>query len=358
MFQYKVHQVLPNMEYGDAISNYALLLQQTLRRLGFQSNIYAQYIHPRLRRNTIPLASMSRCAADEKIIWLFHYSIVSDITRQMREMRGRVVLLYHNITPPDLSIGGENFFSSKLYAGLQDLKSFVDIPVMAVGSSAYNMKQLESVGFKRTEILPIILNYSLFDRAPDPAIMHRFNDGMVNFVTVSRIYPHKKIEDILRVFYYYQNLINPNSRLFIIGDSKGMEWYYDQLINFHHKLNLQNVIFTGRVRFRELIAYYRLARIYLCMSEHEGFGVPLLECMYLGIPIIAYNCSAVGETLDDAGVLVNEKKCGEIAELAHLILSDQDLRTRIINKQKDRALAFQPDSLISRLQKILALAAQ
>lgn len=354
---FAVHQVLPNMEYGDAITNYALLLQSTLRRLGYKSNIYAQYIHSKLRKRTNPIASVARLQSEENIVWFYHYSIQSDITNLMRTMRGRVVLLYHNITPPDLSVGGgENFISSKLYVGLQDLKSFTDIPKLAVGSSNYNRDQLKSVGFRRTEIMPIILNYELFDRQPSRVLMQIYDDDMVNFITVSRIYPHKKIEDIIRVFYYYHNLINPRSRLIIIGDPKGMEWYYDQLIGLQHKLDLSNIVFTGRVRFRELIAYYKLADIFLLMSEHEGFGVPLLECMYLGVPIIAYNCSAVSETLDDAGVLVNKKKCGEIAELAQLLLSDNDLRTRVINKQKDRALYFQPDALVSRLQKILTIA--
>ena len=271
-------------------------------------------------------------------------------------MQGKIVLLYHNITPPDLTMGGGNFFPAKLYAGLEDLKSFVDIPVLAVGSSSFNMQQLKNVGFRRTEKLPIILNFPVFDRSPDKKLMQQYDDDMVNFVTVSRIYPHKKIEDTIRIFYYYHNLINPHSRLFIIGDPRGMEWYYGQLENFYRKLNLNNVIFTGRVRFRELLAYYRLSKVFISMSEHEGFVcrcwsrcISACRSLHIIVPLSV-------RTLDDAGILVNEKRCGEIAELAHLLVTDEELRTRVINKQKDRALYFQPDALVSRLQKILSIA--
>lgn len=356
MLNVSVHQVLPNMEYGDAITNYALILRQTIRQLGYRSNIYAQYIHPKLRRFTYPLTSMNRLVNNSKTIWIYHHSIASEITRQLREVKGRVVLIYHNITPPAMSLDEHDYIASRLYAGLEELKSFMDVPVVAVGSSKFNESQLKRVGFPKTEIVPIIINYDFFERPVNRRVLLDFNDDKINFITVSRIYPHKKIEDVLRIFYYYYNLINSNSRMFIIGDHQGSEWYHRQLLELHQKLNLPNVIFTGRVRFRELLAYYKLADVYLCMSEHEGFGVPLLESMYMGVPIIAYNCSAVSETLGDAGVLVNQKRCSEIAEMAHLLVTDEDFRTRVINKQKDRALYFQPDALVARLQKVLSMA--
>lgn len=349
-----VHQLLPNLEYGDAISNYAILLRRVLRSMGHRSHIFARFVHPKMHRYARPLKAIRRLADRRDITWIYHYSISSEITRMIRDLAGRLILIYHNITPPLLAVQADGHMASRFYAGWEDLKTITDLPCVAVGSSEFNRSQLTQIGFRNTEILPIILNYSLFDRPPKKSILREYDDGAVNFLTVSRIYPHKKIEDVIKVFYYYHEYINPNSRLFIVGDARGMEDYAAQLYQFCRNINIPNVHFTGKVRFRELLAYYRLADVYLCMSEHEGFCVPLLECMYLGVPIIAYKCTAIGETLGDAGILFRQKRIDEIGEMAHLLVTDHDLRTRVINKQKDRALAFQEDYLVTQLNRILA----
>jgi glycosyltransferase involved in cell wall biosynthesis len=349
-----VHQILPNLEYGDAISNYAIVLRRVLRATGRESSIYARFIHPRMQPYGRPIKSMRRLQDRDDVIWIYHYSIGSDITRMLRDLAGPILLIYHNITPPLLTVQADSHVASRYFAGWEDLKTITDVPRLAVGSSEYNRSQLHQIGFPSTEFLPIILNYPAFDRPPDRAVLRQFRDGCVNFLTVSRIYPHKKIEDIIKVFRYYHEYINPQSRLFVVGDSAEMDDYRDQLVQLCQHLSLPNVYFTGKVRMRELLAYYALAHVYLCMSEHEGFCVPLLESMYLGVPIIAHKCTAIGETLGDAGVLFREKRFDEIAEMAHLLVTDEDLRTRIINKQKDRALFFQEDYLITQLNRVLA----
>jgi len=127
--------------------------------------------------------------------------------------------------------------------------------------------------------------------------MDRYRDGAVNFLTVGPVYPHKKIEDVVRVFQYYHEYVNPRSRLLVVGDSKGMEDYQRQLLQFASALGLSNVHFAGKAPFRDLLAYYQIADVYLCMSEHEGFCVPLLESMTFGVPVIANMCTAIAETL-------------------------------------------------------------
>jgi glycosyltransferase involved in cell wall biosynthesis len=339
--------------HGDAISNYAILMRRVLRSMGHRSKVFARFVHPRMHRYAKPLKAVRRLVGRRDIVWIYHYSIGSETTRMVRDLNGPLILIFHNITPPLLTVQADGHMASRFYAGWEDLKTITDLPRVTVGSSEYNREQLLQIGFQNSEILPIILNYSLFDRRPKQSIVNRYRDGSVNFLTISRIYPHKKIEDVIKVFHYYHEYINPHSRLFVVGDAKGMEDYQEQLFQFCHNLNIPNVYFTGKVRFRELLAYYRIADVYLCMSEHEGFCVPLLESMYLGVPIIAHKCTAIGETLGDAGVLVLEKRFDEIAEMAHLLVTDEDLRTRVINKQKDRALVFQEDHLVTQLNRIL-----
>jgi glycosyltransferase involved in cell wall biosynthesis len=351
-----VHQILPHLEWGDAISNYAILLRNVLRNMGHRSRIYARFIHPRMYLKARPLGAVRRLAGDENIVWMYHYSTASEITRMVRNLSGRMVLLYHNITPPTLTLPRDGLSAARSHAAGEELKSLTDLPRVAVGDSEYNRTHLVELGFRNTEVLPIILDYGRYSRAPRRSIVARYRDGGVNFLTVGRVVPHKRIEDVIRVFHRYREGVNSHSRLFVVGDTEGMREYAERLSQFCRILNLSNVFFTGKVSFRTLLAFYRIADVYVCMSEHEGFGVPLLESMYLGVPIIANLCTAVGETMGDAGILVREKRFEEIAEMAHLLVTDSELRARVIAKQKERARFFSEDYLAGRLNHILARA--
>ena len=351
-----VNQILPNLEWGDAISNYAILLGRVLRRLGHRSRIYARFIHPRFYFRARSLGAVRRLAGHPDIVWLYHYSTGSEATRAVRNLAGRVVLLFHNITPPSLIAQTGASQAAQLHAAGEELKSLVGLPRVAAASSEFNRSRLTDLGFPDVELLPIILDYGRYDRASKRSIAASYRDGGVNFLTVGRVAPHKKIEDVIRIFRDYHETINPHSRLFVVGNAKETEEYRERLVEFCRNLTLSNVYFTGKVPFRELLAYYRIADVYLCMSEHEGFCVPLLESMILGVPVIAHLCTAVGETLGDAGILVREKRFDEIAEMAHLLVSDKELRARVINKQRERAHFFNEDSLVRQLNRILARA--
>lgn len=348
-----IHQILPNMEYGDAISNYAILLRRIIRSWGARSNIYAQFVHPNFSR-VARLAHFFPRDLPETAVTIYHYSIGSEVTPLVRSLPGRKILIYHNITPPNFSLTGGGSLASRFYAGLEELKTFTDVPDIAVGDSEFNRQALINYGFTRTDVMPLVIDYNAFERRPERRLMRELDDGAVNFITVGRIYPHKKIEDVIAAFIFYKRYVNERSRLFIIGDPQGMEDYFSRLQTIVQNHGTQDIVFTQKVRFRELLAYYQRAHVYLCMSEHEGFCVPLLECMYLGVPIIAYNKTAVSETMGEAGVLVNEKDFAHIAEMANLMIRDEDFRTRVINRQKDRVLDFQIESLDTRLRRVLA----
>jgi glycosyltransferase involved in cell wall biosynthesis len=100
------------------------------------------------------------------------------------------------------------------------------------------------------------------------------------------------------------------------------------------------VLFIGHVPQQDLVTYYSLADVYVSMSEHEGFGKPLIESMYLGLPIVAYAAAAVPDTLGDAGVLIRHKDYEAIAEFVHILQSDTKLQERILRRQRQRVQTF------------------
>jgi glycosyltransferase involved in cell wall biosynthesis len=182
------------------------------------------------------------------------------------------------------------------------------------------------------------------------AVRRLYGDGRTNLLFVGRIIPNKAIEDLLRLFAVYQRSIDPASRLLLVGDHWGYEPYLLRLEELARALALEDVVFTGQVEDDELRAYYAVASAYVSMSEHEGFGVPLLEAMLMDVPVLAYRAAAVPDTLGAAGLQFSEKRLPEVAELAHALASDLELRRAVLAGQRRRLAAFAPESVEGSLR--------
>lgn len=166
------------------------------------------------------------------------------------------------------------------------------------------------------------------------------DDGYTNILFTGRIAPNKKQEDIIRMFYQYQKRYRAKSRLFLAGSYDGMETYYERLREYVQKLRLKHVYFTGHIRFEELLAYYHIADAFVCMSEHEGFCVPLVEAMYFKIPVLAYDSTAVTETLGGSGFLTDTKDPLVNASVLNHILTNDSVRKTLLEGQSKRLAHF------------------
>ena len=124
----------------------------------------------------------------------------------------------------------------------------------------------------------------------------------------------------------------------LVGDHRGFERYFDRLQEMVRELRVDEVVFTGQVDDEDLYAYYRLAGVFLCLSEHEGFCVPLPEAMHLGLPVIAFETGAVRETLHGGGLLLLDKSPELVAELLDGVTHGGELRRAILASQA-RAIA-------------------
>ena len=329
----QVHQILPTISPGDAIGNEVLEIRALLKSWGYDSEIYAQNIHPKLSKVAKAITDYKKVSSSKNIL-IFHFAIGSDVSKYVKTLPDKKILIYHNITPPSYFLGVNDTLVYLLNKGRKELAEYSNIADLALGVSEYNRKELVELGFKNTGVLPIIIDFDAYEQEPDQKVLNKFDDECTNFLFVGRVSPNKKQEDIIKIFYYYNKCINPNSRLFLVGSYNGAEKYYAQLQGLAKQLNLENVYITGQVNFKELLAYYKLADVFISMSEHEGFCVPLLESMYFGIPIIAYNSTAIPYTLNGTGVLVNEKRFEDLAEMADILVKDENIRNKIIEKQK------------------------
>jgi glycosyltransferase involved in cell wall biosynthesis len=350
----QVHQFHPSVAYGDAIGNSIQELKIILTELGYKSEIFAQYIHPRIL-NVKNYSEYSKYSSPDNII-ILHYSIGYDpeILKYFKSLPDKKILIYHNITPSGFFKGVNDIYEHSTRRGREELSEIKKIISIALGDSQFNVDELRRHGFNNTDILPIPVNFKRFEIAGNSDISQKYSDNSVNILTVARISPNKKIEDVIKTFYFYKKMINPHSRLFLVGSSEGMETYYSELKDLIARLQLEDVHFSGFVSEADLIAYYRISDVFITMSEHEGFCVPLLESMYFDLPVIANNSSAIPYTLGNAGILINEKNPIHIAEIINLLIVDHDFRDKIIQRQRQRLKDFDRDKIKEKFSSIIA----
>ena len=190
----------------------------------------------------------------------------------------------------------------------------------------------------------ILIPFDDYKKKPSEKILSKYkDDGYTNIIFVGRVVPNKCQEDVIGSFNEYQKHFNPRSRLFIVGTF--METYFNRLKEYTERLGVKNVAFTGHCPFDEILAYYRLADLFLCQSEHEGFCVPLAEAMCFDVPVVAYDSSAIAETLGGSGFLLKEKDPLLTAGVMNRILTDSALRETIVENQRERLQDFQYDKV-------------
>jgi len=329
----KIHQFLTSYSYGDAIGNEALEIRNFLRDQGHQSEIFALFYHPRYADQIVNYLEYDRYSSADNII-IFHFSIGSPVTKKFLRSPDKKVIIYHNITPHEFFLDYHRVLAKDCYKGRVELKNLAGKVDLALGDSAYNEKELKEAGFTNTGVLPLVMNFEKFAKETVPILEELFADGKTNILFVGRIIPNKKVEDVVKTFYLYQEHFNANSRLFIVGEYRGFERYHSALQEIVTRLEIKNIHFTGHIPDEELISYFKLSHLYLHMSEHEGFCAPVPESFYLDIPVVVFNAGAVKETMNNGGVLVNKKDFIKVAALMDKILTDSRLKEKLLRSQR------------------------
>lgn len=357
----QVHQLLATLSHGDAIGNEALAIQKCLRTAGYESDIFAEGVHPRVARLARPLWDYYSVSSPDTVC-IFHFSIGSAASPLIFHAPDRLVLIYHNITPPEWFVGYHRLLTQLCYRGRRELAAFAARTDLALGDSEFNRRELEQAGFRTTAVLPIVLDFATYDAPRSPVVERLYTDGRTNVLFVGRVITNKKIDDLIRAFACYQRLFNPHSRLLVVGDYRGQERYLRVLRALVRRLGAGEVVFTGHVEHDELLAYYGLADVFLCLSEHEGFCVPLVEAMRFGVPVLAYDAGAVRDTLRSGGLLLKDKQPQEVAGLIDALVRDAALRQAMLATQTQALAVIRATDfgalLLERLAPVLDGAAR
>ena len=350
-----LHQLTASFAKGDAISNEALALRNVFRSWGCESEIFSEVrrILPELRRDVRDIAGCAKALRPGDAV-LLHLSIGSPVNRIFRDLSCRKAILYHNVTPPCYFERLQPATAWALEEGLKDVRALAGTAEVNLAVSRFNAEELAGCGYRDVKVLPLVFDPARLNERPDRRALREWRDGCTNVLFVGRCAPNKKIEDVLDAFAHFQRTVEPESRLILVGSWAGCDRYRQVLNSRIKRLGLKRVEFAGSVPQPVLHAAYGAADLFLCLSEHEGFCIPLLEAMAHGVPVLAYAAAAVPETMDGAGALVARKDYPEIAELMGRLCTDQALREAVLAGQRERVKRYFSRDLAGELRGLLA----
>jgi L-malate glycosyltransferase len=353
----RIHQWVPAAHRGDAIGDSARTVRGVLRGMGHDSEIFALAIDDDLRGDVLPFADAAATPGD---VTIFHFALPSPMTEAFASLKGVKILQYHNITPAAFFAPYDPGLFRLAALGRRELATLAGRIELALGDSEFNRRELDSLGFARTDVMPIAVDTERITNAPRrPALDRILSDGLINILFVGRIVPNKRIEDHIRLAEMYKRYIDSYYRFIFVGRYDGVPRYYSQVraLIEQYEMLPDRFWFTGPVPDEDLAAFYRWSDAYVSLSEHEGFCVPLVEAMAADVPIVAYAAGAVPETLGGAGILFAPKDLEVAAELLGSVVYDRHVRERVLEGQRRRLQDFAPARIEQKLRQVLGTVA-
>jgi L-malate glycosyltransferase len=349
-----INQWVPAAHKGDAIGDSARRVRGMLRAAGHTSDLYALTMDDALRGDVRPFSDPDAMRGD---VTIFHFALPSPMTQAFARLNGTRVLQYHNITPAAFFAPYDAGLFRLAALGRQELRSLVGRVDLALGDSEFNREELEHLGFAPTGVMPIAVDTERITSAPRrPALDKILGDGLINVLFVGRIVPNKRIEDHIRLAELYKRYVDNYYRFIFVGRYDGLPRYYAQVRALISEFRMlpDRFWFTGPVPDEDLATFYRWADVYVSLSEHEGFCVPLIEAMAADVPVLAYAAGAVPETLGGAGMLFEPKDLELAAEMLGMLVYDRPVRDRVLEGQRRRLADFAPVRIEQRLAQIVA----
>jgi L-malate glycosyltransferase len=353
-----VHQFIPSFTAGSAMGTHALEVTAALRDMGIDTHTWVGEARGVPRRDVSPYKRF-RGGSDPQSFLLYQLStgsLMADFVRQRPEPK---IVNYHNVTPAEFFEPWEPLVVPELVEGRHQLARLAPVTDLAIGVSDYNTAELEDAGYGKALTAPFLADYDKLGTTSDLAVEERLrrekDGGGANWLFVGRVAPHKCHHDIIKAFAAYRRLYDPKARLRFVGGSAS-HLYLTTLSKYAAALDLTDAVdLVGNVSQPALVAHFRTADVYVNLSEHEGFCVPLLEAMWHGVPTVAYRVAAVPETVGDppAGLLLDNKSPVTVAAAVHRVLSDDPLRHDLIAAGHRRVQDFSIARTRARFREVI-----
>ncbi|MFZ6648650.1 glycosyltransferase family 4 protein [Undibacterium sp. TJN25] len=344
-----IHQFSPSCGKGDGVSNGMFFTRSLLRGLGFLSEIYCELIPDDLRHEVKHLSVLQLQGDD---LLLAHHSLGYQNCAWLEQLGTRKVMVYHNITPPRFL--PDNELPGLSVLGREQLVQWAPEYLGAIGDSDLNSAELRQAGYSNVESIPLLVDIDrMLAVTPEKQACSLPGDAY-NILFVGRICEHKHQMQLIEMLLELRQLSSHPVRLILVGGVTS-EPYLELVRKRIHDWQMDaQVVLTGKVSDGCLASLYRCADAYVSLSEHEGFGMPLIEAMLYDVPVIARAGSGVSATMGSSGMLLDEGDSpAQCAAAVHLVLSEPGLRRRMLEGQRRNVQRFSRERVLQQLSDFL-----
>ncbi len=335
-------QLIPSFSTYDAIGTHARRLDSLLRELGYETAIYADEFDPSLADIAQPFHNLRR--RPPKGAWyLYQASTNSRIADWLRD-RPRVLLNYHNVTPHELAKPFEPTIARILWQARREIGGLARTTQLAFTVSRYNATDLFGLGFLHPLVAPPLLEL--------PQEVTRSSSPSSNWLFVGRIFPNKHQLGLIEAFTLYRTLFDQSATLTLVGSTASDSYLHAIEAKIATNNLGDSVRLLSGLSPTALANEYQRATLFTCTSLHEGFGFPFVEAFAFGVPVLALATSAIGETVGNAGWLLDEEDPLAFAMAANLLAQDTTIRGELIERGRAQLRIFEPETLKLRYQTL------
>ncbi len=349
-----VHHFVPALYPTDGVGGHVLRSRDAQRRRGRRSEIFVESTHPATAHLTHPWGEYEARRGSGTVVNVYHMATGSPLAEVVAARPEPMVLHHHNLTPLDLLAPWDPDVIPDLARARHQLRALAPRVDMGVGVSEFNRAELEDLGYSPTAVAPVIIDTGESPGAPRGPLPHRTPPTML---FVGRIAPNKAQHDLIKVLAVARRSGDPalaDLRLRLVGRDT-FPRYRRSLDRLVTSLGLTGAVtFAGAVDERTLSREYADADVFVCLSRHEGFGMPLLEAMAANLPVVALHAGAVPETAGGAALVLPRSSPDLVATAVGRVLSDGDLRRHLIRAGRHRLASLGPDSAESAFEEVLA----
>jgi glycosyltransferase involved in cell wall biosynthesis len=354
-----VHQFIATLNPHDATGTHALKLRDALRAAGWRSDIFAEAIHDDLASEARKHWMYPEHAAPGDVA-IYQFTTSSAVAGYLAEQELPLILDFHNFTGPEYFTGWEPRSVERAAAAADELALLAPRALLGLAKSRFSQGELRAAGCRWTEVVPVLADYRRVAGTADPRVAAELAraraEGGSAILFVGRIVPSKAQHELVKALWAYRRLYDAKARLHLVGGTSSFE-YTKALQGFVDDLGLAAAVrMPGEVSDAALAAYFAAADVYLSLSAHEGFGVPLVEAMVTGVPVVTRDAGGVRDTVGDGALVLAAADPSYIAAALHRVQTDEQLRATLTVAGVRRAAELSGSAPATRTVELVAAA--
>ncbi|HXN63306.1 MAG TPA: glycosyltransferase [Acidimicrobiales bacterium] len=355
-----IHQFVPMLHRADAVGRHTRRLRDVMVARGMTSNIYVELIDRETEAETRPYASYAADAAPGDVL-VYQFATASDMAPWLQARPESLVVNYHNVTPPEFYGAWDNGMARHQLRAQLELRALAPRVELGLAVSSFNEAELRQAGYTRTAVVPPAAMVPAGAGAgagsgagADGAQSSPTRSSGTRWISVGRLAPNKGIEYAVMALLVARRHHDAAATLTVVGRPV-VASYTSALLRFVDELGLRHAVtFTGPLSDHELVGAMAASDVFVLTSRHEGFGVPVLEAMTLGLPVVANAAGALPEIVGDAGVLVDATDPYATADAVAELVADPARRRALAEAARERLGILDLESAGDRAVDLIA----